>query len=443
MPLARILTRFPEHAGALSEELRHRGYIVEFSSPELAGKAPADLEIDFEICPELDALSRAGELAEQFHADVAVSPGVVLYQADGTTGPGPNPASEISPAAAEAAPPVPGDEMVAAEEPLRQAEAEPVIAQSAEPAAQSGTAAERASEIAARASEKSAAALQAAAVAAGEIWASARHWAREFWASARQRSQEYSERFEVRRAEMRAERQHKLLELEKRRALAQERAAELESAREAAAARLQELLRDRGALTEAQPAPPQKIAAAAASKFPGKEGVFSRGMFAAKARLPWPRTYRPQVEAVLVGVAAACLLFVVGLAVASFHTRPAISGSLNPSSNGVTVHGGRGGGVTVKAGSPGATVIPNPAPHSVPLARTQPAGKPSAAVRQRSGGSDVTIRNFPAARKPGSRASNADRVSDDVTIRHFGGPTNPPAQAAPRAELKHYSDLDN
>src|SRR6185437_2424289 len=77
MPLARILTRFPEQADALSQELRQHGYTVEFSSPELAGKSPADLEIDFELCAEPDALSRASELADQLHADVAVSPGVL------------------------------------------------------------------------------------------------------------------------------------------------------------------------------------------------------------------------------------------------------------------------------------------------------------------------------------------------------------------------------
>src|SRR6185437_457128 len=77
MPLARILTRFPEQAGALSEELRQHGYTVEFSSPEVSGKPPADLEIDFELCAEPDALSRAADLADQLQADVAVSPGVL------------------------------------------------------------------------------------------------------------------------------------------------------------------------------------------------------------------------------------------------------------------------------------------------------------------------------------------------------------------------------
>lgn len=496
MPLARILTRFPEHAGSLSNELRRRGFTVEFSRPELAGKAPADLEIDFEICPEPDALSRASELAEQLHADVAVSPGIVQYQEPHTTEPIADVAGESVPVA-EPASAEWWHGITAAEEPVRPAELE--MAESAEPlpiepalatddwqefaadseqhhsqnvpaaetafddeldiaraaaqdnaaeqqeevaapSLQSSRASERVSEMAARAGEKSAAALQAAGTAAGTLWASARHWAEEFWVSARQRSQEYSERFEVRKAEMRAERQQKLLELEKRHALAQERAAELEAAREAAAARLQELLRERGALTEAQPAPPQKIAAAVPAKSPARVGLFKREIFTRKLSIPLMRSYRPQLEAVLVGVAAACLLFAVGVAVASFHTRPAISNSFNQPStpNGVTVQGGSSG-VTVKAGNPGVTLTPNPAARPATVSRAQSTAKPSAAIHQRSGPSDVTVRNFPSS--PRARSSN--RVSDDVTIRHFGGATNPPAQTSPRAELKHYSDLDN
>lgn len=444
MPLARILTRFPEHAGALSQELRHRGYTVEFSNPELAGKAPADLEIDFEICAEPDALSRASELAEQLHADVAVSPGVVQHHEHGATEPVANAAGEaLSPAATQ----VPEREMIAGDGPVREeplaaapAPAGRVVMEVAGPAVRSGTAAEKASRMAARAGGKSAAALQAAAVAAGELWASAGHWAQEFWASARQRSREYSGRFEARRAEMRADRQHKLLELKKRRALAQERAAELETAREAAAARLQELLRERGGLTEAQPAPPQKMTAATAANSPGEAGVLSRGTFADKARLPFARVYRPQVEAVLVGVAAACLLFVVGLAVASFHARPALSTSLNQPSHGATV---QSGGVTVKAGAAAAPVA-QPVKAQPAAARTQAAQKAAPADRQRSAESDVTVRHFPTAAKPSpGRGGSSRHVADDVVIRHFGAQVQPPAQTAPRAELKRYSDLDN
>ena len=493
MPLARILTRFPEQAGALSEELRQHGYTVEFSSPELAGRGPADLEIDFEICAEPDALSRAAELAAQLHADVAVSPAAVGQAEHYAAEPERNAAAEAVPAE-----PVLAQESIAAGEPTGRDEGTfvseagmPSIAEAAlahdigheippeyaeqvaqsqaaaatpfddeleiaraaaedkavlehredvaEPLIESESSSERARELVADARKKSAAALQRAAVAVGELWGSARDAAQEFWEAARQRAQEYHERSEISRAERGVDRQQKLLELEKRRAMAQERAAELEAAREAAAARLQELLRERGALTAAQPAPPP-VAPAPAS-LPTKAGVFSRGWLAGKVRFSLPSTHRPHVEAVLMGVAAACLLFVVGLAVASFHAGPAISGSLNqPLPNGVTV---QSGGVTVQAGAPAAPAASSTTAPPAAVARTRPPAKPAPAVRQRSSASDVTIRNFPAARPSPRHAGGADRVADDVTIRHFGAQPSPPAQSAPRAQLRHYSDLDN
>jgi hypothetical protein len=509
MPLARILTRFPEQARALSEELRHHGYTVEFSSPERAGKAPADLEIDFEICAETDALSRATDLAEQLHADLAVSAGVVGHEEQGAVAPETSVAAEIFPPepansisqqtmAAEEPGRASASEPLAEQEPGREEEdqsfvpeavaqsiAEPALARDiapeivpdtpeysaqsreaatpfddeleiarvaaedkaefehreevAEPVVASSPTSERAREFVADAGKKSAAALQRAAVTVGELWAAGRESAEQFWEAARQRAREYHERAQIGRAERRAERQQKLLELEKRRAMAQERAAELEAAREAAAARLQELLRERGALTAAQPAPPPVAAAATSS--PAKAGVFSRGWLAGKVRFSLPSTHLPQVQAVLMGVAAACLLFVVGLAVGSFHARPAISSSLNrPSPNGVTV---QSGGVTVQAGAPAAPAASSTAAPPAAVARTRPPAKPAPAVRQRSSASDVTIRNFPAARPSPRHAGAADRVADDVTIRHFGAQPSPPAQSAPRAQLRHYSDLDN
>jgi len=153
------------------------------------------------------------------------------------------------------------------------------------------------------------------------------------------------------------QRDQKAQEQERLRALELERAAELEAAREAAAVRLQELLRERGGLTEAQPVPPQKPVApepspvaAATDKTPG--------LFGRRMRIPISRAYRPQLQAVLMGVAAACCFFVLGLAVASFHARPAISDTIQqprqaqPGYQGVTV---KGGGVTVQAGTAAAS----------------------------------------------------------------------------------------
>ena len=74
MPLARILTAYPERAETLARELKDQGYNVEFLSPEKAGMLRADLEIDFEICDQKVVLRRAAELANKLHTDIAVSP---------------------------------------------------------------------------------------------------------------------------------------------------------------------------------------------------------------------------------------------------------------------------------------------------------------------------------------------------------------------------------
>lgn len=500
MPLARILTRFPEQADALSQELRQHGYTVEFSSPELAGKSPADLEIDFELCAEPDALSRASELADQLHADVAVSPGILdqpvsereepafepVERPDNVL-PFVNPAQTHEPQIApEQAQPV--SEPVAhetnhpesshVEEPVWEPEPMTPVAEVAlppdmlgEPPApvvefhqrvhpQENTAfddeidlvraaapavhgGESATELLAKAGQKSATVLHAAEEAGREFWQALRSGTKAFQVRAREWVEHGRERVNLRKEEFKMQRAQKAQEQERRRTLEQERAAELEAAREAAAIRLQELLRERGGLTEAQPVPPQKPTAPAPVPVTSAADKAAPGLFGRRIRIPFSRTYRPQLEAVLMGVAAACCFFVLGLLVASFHARPAISSTIQQPSQtqqpyqGVTV---KGGGVTVQAGTavpsqakPGSEARPGPA--AGPQSQ-----QPSATTRA----SDVTVRNFPAPRKQTARRSgNSERLGDDVVIRHFGTPVSAPAKAAPHAELKHYSDLDN
>lgn len=480
MPLARILTRFPEQAGALSQELRQHGYTVEFSSPELAGKPPADLEIDFEICAEPDALSRATDLADRFHADVAISPGVLqqqeVTQEAELSMPAESLPDALEPPVAFQAPtaelsepvqepvwepePLPsGIETATPEEmghqnvvPIRSQPLEPlqepqrdaledefdlVKAASPEAAPEGDHQEETATELLARMGEKSRSLLHAGSVAGRQALETASAWAHGFWLTARRLGQEGRERLDARKDEWKAQHQQRLLEQEKKRVLAQERAAELEAAREAAALRLQELLRERGGLTEAQPAPPQKVVtptAAASAATPASASDWLH-----RLRIPFPSAQGPQMQAVLMGVAAACLLFVVGLAVASFHGRPAISDSIHqpgaaqPAYKGVTV---QGGGITVQAGS-GTTSAARPT-------RVLQAEAEKPAPAQRSRTSDVTIHNFPAARKPSpTRRGNSEHLGDDVTIRHFSAQVNAPTHSASHAELKHFSDLNN
>lgn len=77
MPLARILTRNPERTADLSTQLKQQGYSVEVARPDQTNLAPADLEIEFEICERADVLDRAADLATELGADVAVAPGVL------------------------------------------------------------------------------------------------------------------------------------------------------------------------------------------------------------------------------------------------------------------------------------------------------------------------------------------------------------------------------
>jgi hypothetical protein len=86
MPLARIFTHHPERTTSLQEELRQQGYQVEVRGPDQIHLAPADLEIEFEICDRADVLDRAASLADGLKADVAVAPGVlqpIAQRADG------------------------------------------------------------------------------------------------------------------------------------------------------------------------------------------------------------------------------------------------------------------------------------------------------------------------------------------------------------------------
>jgi hypothetical protein len=488
MPLARILTRFPEQANALSQELRQHGYTVEFSNPEAAGKPPADLEIDFEICAEPDALGRATELADEFHADVAISPGVLEEFPsirEATVEPA-EPArsahvqeSTLQPAAVtpieSAQPeaehvhetviefpkhprepePLPANVIPMPADLLAEPATPPYFAASEQEEIQQNTAFdeeldlmraapaseprdESATELLAQLGKKSATLSHAATEAAQHIGQHLRKWTRAGWALAQRMGENGREQLSLRKEQIKAQRQRKALELEKKQALAQERAAELEAAREAAALRLQQLLRERGGLTDTQPVPPQK----AADPIPMPVVPAEQKAFIPRFRIPFTQSHRPQVEAVAMGIAAACALFVVGLAVASFHARPAISDtvqtstSTQPAAHGVTV---RGGGVTVNAGEPasaGVTLRPSPATPTV--VAQKPASNQSARA------SDVTVRNLAAARKPTPRRGGAsERIGDDVVIRHFGTPVSVPTQSAPRAQLKHYSDLDN
>jgi hypothetical protein len=76
MPLARIVTRSPEYAHRVAEELRARGYSVETVGPDDIPSSHAELEVTLEACSQAAALQRAGEMAAQLGADVYIEPGL-------------------------------------------------------------------------------------------------------------------------------------------------------------------------------------------------------------------------------------------------------------------------------------------------------------------------------------------------------------------------------
>src|SRR5437868_2601322 len=74
MALARIITRFPEEAHELVENLRSRGFEVQTESPGKISPQPADLEITIEECDAEEALQRATSVQD---ACAFVMPGAI------------------------------------------------------------------------------------------------------------------------------------------------------------------------------------------------------------------------------------------------------------------------------------------------------------------------------------------------------------------------------
>jgi hypothetical protein len=75
MQKARVITRSPEDAGHLADQLRSLGYTVEIVAPGLLDLPPVELEIEMESCSAVEALDRAAELASADDSDVYVGAG--------------------------------------------------------------------------------------------------------------------------------------------------------------------------------------------------------------------------------------------------------------------------------------------------------------------------------------------------------------------------------
>jgi len=406
MPLARIFSRYPQQAAALSLALQQKGYTVEVLTPEqtpassahfeaacgrergggragVHGRNPderKDLEIQVEVCEPAEVLRRAEELASQLHADIAIAPGALpedSVSAPTTAAPEvPAAASEpaILPAAPKAAVP--------------EAPAQPVSSTSHAPSARA-----------------SSAALAALGAAAGDWLASA-------WAA-------FDERLEQTRvlaAEASARRQERLLELARRRAGARQRAVTAESSRRALAVYLLQLqseypLPDAALDAVTDPAsvggPP---ASASRTGVPGAPDVGARGWETKIKRLRMTKR-----EALLAAAASATALFVAGLAIASFHSLPALSPKpdVPAQSSSVNLHG------------------PQPKPPSP--------SRPSPAVGKTKPRPAKARQAHPNVR-PKPQPRDQVLVARDVVIRHF--PTPKPTPSPQTNGWKHFSDLN-
>lgn len=536
MPLARILTAYPERAEALARELKDQGYSVEFLSPEKAGMLRADLEIDFEICDQKVVLRRAAELANKLHADIAVSPEALpanfvaseseiyagenqivevpshlpdpyvetflahgertgqiknLENSEHMVSLPPDMLSEntqvsagaeiVPPGQTRSQQPLSVNEPVAAasvnpepmqarredparmedqiEEPIRTIDV-PIVPdperhaegtygfethgfESQSPAAQIHDpvmAHDRDPEKVVRTTKEEwlerAGALSSSALAVGKQTSAS------VLASLRRFGGDCAGWINLRLAAAQDARHRRQVEIEKQRELARARAEELEVARDAAAARLQELLRERGGLTDHQPIPPAAgpvpaYRSSAPPVAPRFNEAANAGWFARVKDIALTRKYGQQWEAVLMGVAAACALFVVGVAVNSFRPHPALSNSISQPSTSASPVAARAStpnqpynGVTVQGGKPGVTLLPSPV--TTATATPAPTNKPS---RQEN---DVTVRHFNS--KLTSRRSDGS-IAQDVTIRHFNQQPKPAARNTADG-VKRFSDLD-
>jgi hypothetical protein len=300
-------------------------------------------------------------------------------------------------------------------------------------------------------------ALQDGARIAAHTWAGALALAASTTASVRDHFEEYKKRAQVRSAEARAAHAARLLDLEQRRAEAHQRAAELELEREQAAARLMDLVRQRepglpperlresmafepSAPVQSQPSqsyyerpPAQERRREAPPVAPSSLQTPAKSKRASITATPielW-RGINPPLRSVLTGAAAVSALFIMGIALGLFHSRPQMASTPNRSANGVTV---KTGGVTVAAAKPQAAQ----AVAGQPGAGTPRSGQPATAAR--------TAKPSPRVGQARLVAGQTERqIGDDVVIRHYTRPvpTQKPKQAGQQAGLKHFSDLEN
>lgn len=484
MPLARIITNHPELTTSLSQQLQLQGFTVQVARPQDAHIVAADLEIDFEVSDQQEALQRASELAGRWRTEVIVFPGAV-----DALKPAPVPASIPQTAPVQTFTPVPevpasvmtsvplpeppvGEPIVEPEFLVQAAETpaevppsnpqpvieqipQPIQAQTDNPApapelkflSSFGSEMRRAWQQTGSAFGEARRELDGMFARSGQKLRNAfsvlKRRAAVESASLAGRTREYHERLRLRAAEARAAREQRLAELEVERAQMRQQAATLEQERqrekELADAVQREIMERERIEREQRLAEMEKrrIAAmehAAALERQRKQqkenlpvaappGI--RSVSGLTKRFNWRRRKHPEVQSILTGAIAASFLFLVGLTVSNFRPRSPLPSDMNRPALEQQVPFGS---ATIHAAS--AAAAHRPVTH--PQTSTARTVAPSAAPKPQ-----------PQHRHPrtSSRNNEADVTADDVVVRHFNTATPKSKPGVQQAGIKRYSDV--
>jgi hypothetical protein len=250
-------------------------------------------------------------------------------------------------------------------------------------------------------------AIPAAAITLS-TWSAA---AREILASARGQAREHKQQALIKLAQVQAEREEHLLELTHQRIQAQERSSKLATARSNAAMYLEQLQRESGTRTPASSGNSSNQKTRPSWTQLSWHAVFEK----LRVRLRVVRW-----DTALAGLASAGALFAIGLAAASFNTKPALSANED--------HAPAVTSTPAPTGAPQPSpVVANSKARAVPSAHARSA-KPSPAQRVKSG-------------RDRAAASHDQTAANDVVIRHFARATPTPKVQA--NGWKHFSDMNH
>lgn len=408
MPLARIITRFPKHTGALCQQLQLEGYEVEIAAPEELHSLPADLEIDFALCNPAEALEQASRRAAELDADVVVAPGVLELAMQRAAAPV---ESQVE-AKIEAQPePEPIPVEMASTEAIP---SEPVMMQPVEedldhelPSYNPHFARNLGAQLRETLTGLGAAVVELRKRLAGHLRTAA--------SSIAARAVEYQAQIKQRAAERQAAREQQRAEL-----------AKLRQAETQVPPVVNLPLQDQ-LEPPIVPEPQPVLAVPIVQESPAPVRSFTpvpRQDVVRKRRTPL------QLRGIFTGAVAASILFIVGLVLANIHQQS----PLPPHMTQTSIEQHVPFGAIIVRGTPTHANVPATAP--------PPAAAALAPMPSSSTSSQATSRKKPHPfQRRASVREEDDVTADDVTVRHF--PSSPPKRPVQQqAKFKRYSDMN-